>query len=84
MPENENECKTQCRKLVVSDEAVPFVARGGRIFPSQVVDADPEILAGEDVLVVDKRDRILTTARAVLTPEEMQKIRRCLAAPVAG
>ena len=63
---------------------MPFVARGGQIFPSQVIDADPEIQAGEEVLVVDKKDRILATARAFLTPEEMLKIRRNLAVPLAG
>jgi predicted RNA-binding protein (TIGR00451 family) len=84
MLEGENECRVQNKKMVVSDEAVPFVARGGRIFSNQVIDADPEIQAGDNVLVVDKKERVLTTARAVMTPEEMSKVRRNLIVPMAG
>jgi len=54
------------RKLVVSDAAVTFVARGGRIFGRQVIDADLDIVNGEEVLVVDKNNRIITTAQAML------------------
>ncbi len=67
-----------CR-LVVSDEAVPFVARGGRIFPSQVIYADPEIKSGDRVRVLDRRNRVLAVASAAFTPEEMQEVRRNLA-----
>jgi Prefoldin, molecular chaperone implicated in de novo protein folding, alpha subunit len=54
------------KKLVISDAAVSFVARGGRIFGRQVIDADPGIVDGEEVLVVDKNNRIITTVRAML------------------
>ncbi len=54
------------KMLVISDAAVSFVARGGRIFGGQVIDADPGIVDGEEVLVVDKNNRIITTARAML------------------
>jgi archaeosine-15-forming tRNA-guanine transglycosylase len=61
-----SEKKMPRRRLVVSDEAIPFVARGGRIFDGQVIDADLDIVDGEEVLVVNKENRIITTARAVL------------------
>ena len=54
------------KKLMIADAAVPFVARGGRIFGGQVIDADPGIVDGEEVLVVDKNNRIITTVRAML------------------
>jgi archaeosine-15-forming tRNA-guanine transglycosylase len=54
------------KKLVVSDAALPFVARGGYIFGKQVEDSDLDIESGEEVLVVDKRGCALTTARAVV------------------
>jgi archaeosine-15-forming tRNA-guanine transglycosylase len=54
------------KKLVVSDAALPFVARGGHIFGKQVEGADLNIEEGEEVLVVDKRGNVLTTASAVL------------------
>jgi archaeosine-15-forming tRNA-guanine transglycosylase len=54
------------KKLVVSDAALPFVARGGRIFERQVVDSDLDIADGEEVLVVDTRGRALTVAEALV------------------
>ena len=52
--------------MVISDAAVPFVARGGRVFGRQIVCADRDISDGEEVLVVDRNDRVITTAQAVL------------------
>ena len=43
-------------RVVVSDAAVPFIARGGRLFPGQVIASDPGIENGEEVLVVDRRN----------------------------
>lgn len=43
-------------RVVVSDAAVPFIARGGRLFQGQVIDSDPGIDDGEEVLVVDRRN----------------------------
>lgn len=54
------------RKLVVSNAAIPFVARGGRIFGRQLMDADLDIRDGEQVLVTDRMDHTLAVARAVL------------------
>lgn len=54
------------KRLVISDAAVPFVSRGGRIFSHQVIDADLDIADGEEVLVVDRNNRVITTARAML------------------
>ena len=63
MPEN---ATPRRKKMVISDAAVPFVARGGRVFGRQVISADLDISDGEEVLVVDRNDRVITTARAVL------------------
>ena len=79
-PSNKNPSK----RLVVSDEAVAFVSRGGNIFAGQVIDADPEIKPGEEVMVTDRNNRLLTVARAFLTPEEMEQIRRNMAVPAYG
>jgi predicted RNA-binding protein (TIGR00451 family) len=63
MPEN---ATPRRKKMVISDAAVPFVARGGRVFGRQVISADLDISDGEEVLVVDRNDRVITTAQAVL------------------
>jgi len=66
-------------RVIASDDAAPFVAKGGNVFARHVLGVDPEIRAGEEVLVVDSRDRLLATGTAVLAPEEMLQIKRGLA-----
>jgi len=66
-------------RVVVSAEAAPFVARGGNVFAKHVLSANPEIRAGEEVLVVDDQDCLLATGKAILAPEEMLAIRRGVA-----
>lgn len=56
------------RRVVISDAAVPFVARGGRVFSRQVINSDPGIEDGEVVQVVDRMERPLSTAYIFITP----------------
>ena len=58
-------------RVAVSDDAAPFVARGKTVFAKHVVGADPEIRPAEEVLVVDRRDRLLASGKALLAGEEM-------------
>jgi archaeosine-15-forming tRNA-guanine transglycosylase len=46
-------------KVVVSDAAISFIARGGRLFSGQVIDSDPGIEDGDEVLVVDRKNNPL-------------------------
>ncbi|VVB71536.1 tRNA-guanine(15) transglycosylase [uncultured archaeon] len=66
-------------RIVASDEAAPFVVKGGNVFAKHVLSVDPEVRAGEEVLVVDGNDRLLATGTAMLAPEEMLQIKRGLA-----
>ncbi len=66
-------------RVVACEDAAPFVAKGGNLFARHVLSVDPEIRAGEEVLVVDAQDRLLATGTAVLAPEEMLQIKRGLA-----
>jgi archaeosine-15-forming tRNA-guanine transglycosylase len=56
---SETACEPPIRKVTISDAAVPFFARGGRLFSSQVVNSDPGIEDGENVLVVDRKNNPL-------------------------
>ncbi len=69
-------------RAVVSKEASPFVAKGGNAFARHIVDVDPMIRAGDEVLVVDEDDALLATGKAVLSPLEMLQIRRGVAVSV--
>ncbi len=66
-------------RVVASGDAALFVAKGGNLFAKHVLCVDPEVRAGDEVLVVDSADRLLATGTAVLSPEEMLQIKRGLA-----
>ncbi len=66
-------------RVTASDDAVPFVVKGGNLFARHVLGLGPDIRAGEEVLVVDAKDQLLATGKAVLAPEEMLQIKRGVA-----
>jgi uncharacterized protein with predicted RNA binding PUA domain len=53
-------------------EAAEHVAGGKSVFAKHVVGCDPQIRAGDEILVVDPDDRLLATGKAVLSAEEMR------------
>lgn len=60
-------------RVTVSDDAAPFVAKGKTVFAKHVVGADSEIRPAEEILVVDRRDHLLASGKALLSGEEMLK-----------
>ncbi len=58
-------------RVVISEEAVPFVEKGKTAFIKHVVEIDPELRAGEEVLVTDEADRLLATGQLLLSPAEI-------------
>jgi 7-cyano-7-deazaguanine tRNA-ribosyltransferase len=69
-------------RIFVDPDAVPFHREGKNVMAKFVVDADPELRPGDDVLVVSPRDELCAVARAVLTRREMLAFRRGVAAHV--
>jgi uncharacterized protein with predicted RNA binding PUA domain len=58
-------------RVVVSEDAVPFVEKGKTAFIKHVVEIDPELRAGEEVLVTGEDDRLLATGQLLLSPAEI-------------
>ena len=58
-------------RVVILEEAVPFVERGKTAFIKHVVEIDPELRAGEEVLLTDQADRLLATGQLLLSPAEI-------------
>ena len=58
-------------RVVVCEDAAPFVAKGKTAFAKHVVDIDKSLRAGEEVLVVDEDDELLATGQLLLCPEEI-------------
>ena len=69
-------------RVIIADDAVPFVSEGRNAFCQFVIDADPEIRPMEEVIVTDKDDRFVATGRAVLTRDEMKSFGKGIAVKI--
>lgn len=59
------------RKVVVERGAAPFIAQGRTVFCKHVVNADPEIKPGDEVLVVDTEGTLVGVGKAIVSGIEM-------------
>jgi len=48
-----------------------FIKKGSNVFCKHVEDVDPELRPAEEVLVVDKKDKLLAVGRSFFNAEEM-------------
>jgi len=71
-------------RVIVLDDAVPFVREGRSLFSTFVVGADPALVPGTTALLVDERDAYLAVGRLVLAPHEMGRLRRGVAVRVTA
>lgn len=62
-------------RVRVASGVEEFIKKGGNVFARHVADVDPEIRPAEEVLVVDKRDRLLAVGRSFFNAEEMRSFR---------
>jgi uncharacterized protein with predicted RNA binding PUA domain len=66
----------------VQDDVSKFIAEGGDVFAAHVVEADDEIRAKDEVVVLDGSSKVLAVGRAVLSGEEMKAFKRGVAVKV--
>ncbi len=71
-------------RVVVSDDAVPFVSRGRSLFARFVTGADPALVPDQTALLVDRRDALLAVGRLLLAPHEMAHFQRGVAVRVTA
>ena len=64
------------KRVIMNDDAAPFVAKGKTAFCKFVLDCDPEIRAMEEILLVDKDDNFLATGQALLAAAEIKAFKR--------
>ena len=58
-------------RIAISDAAVPFIARGGRLFSGQVISSDPGIENGEQVMLVDRKNNPIRMIQIFKETQEM-------------
>jgi predicted RNA-binding protein (TIGR00451 family) len=69
-------------RVVMNEESSEFIRRGGTAFCKHVLDADPAIRAYDEVIVVDEKDRLLATGKAMLAGEEIKSFKHGVAVKV--
>jgi 7-cyano-7-deazaguanine tRNA-ribosyltransferase len=71
-------------RVVVHEDAVPFVREGRSLFSAFALQADPALVPGGSALLVDANDSLLAVGRLVLAPHEMGRLRRGVAVRVTA
>jgi len=69
-------------RVVICEDAVPFVAKGKTTFSKHVISLDPELRAGNEVMVVSESDDLLATGQLILSPHEIDFMERGAAVDV--
>jgi 7-cyano-7-deazaguanine tRNA-ribosyltransferase len=72
------------RRVVVHEEAVPFVRAGRTLFSRFVVRADPQLVPGTTALLVDPSGELIAIGRLLLAPHEMGRLARGVAVRVTA
>ncbi len=65
--------------IKVNDDAEPFVMKGRSAFAKHVIDADPTIRPNTEVIVMNKKSKVLAVGRAILTGTEMKQFNKGMA-----
>jgi len=58
-------------RVVVDDDAVPFIREGKSVFAKFVIDIDKNLRARDEVLVVDGNDNLIAIGTLMLSPREV-------------
>lgn len=69
-------------RVVMNAESRDFVRKGETAFCKHVLDADPELRAYDEVLVVDEQDHLLATGRVMLASTELKNFQHGVAVKV--
>jgi 7-cyano-7-deazaguanine tRNA-ribosyltransferase len=69
-------------RVKTEDEPAGFAAKGNNVFAKFVLECDPGIRPGDDVLIVNTKDELAAVGRALMTPEEMKSFKRGVAVRV--
>jgi 7-cyano-7-deazaguanine tRNA-ribosyltransferase len=59
-------------RVIIDDDAVPFVGEGKSVFAKFVLDCDSELRPFDECLIVDKNDTLLAVGRTLLNKLEMK------------
>jgi predicted RNA-binding protein (TIGR00451 family) len=68
--------------VAIKNDVSEFIAVGGDVFAVHVLEADNDIRASDEIIVVDEAGKVLAVGRAVLCANEMKAFKRGVAVKV--
>jgi 7-cyano-7-deazaguanine tRNA-ribosyltransferase len=71
--------KSPLLRVVVMDDAVPFIKEGKSVFARFVSEADPDLRPFDECLIVDTNDTLLAVGRTLLNRQEMRAFQHGMA-----
>jgi 7-cyano-7-deazaguanine tRNA-ribosyltransferase len=69
-------------RVAVIDDVVQFIKEGRNLFAKHVLDCDPDIRPGEEVMITDSKGKVIAVGRAILAGEEMKRFKIGLAVKI--
>nr|MDO8080619.1 pseudouridine synthase [Candidatus Freyarchaeota archaeon] len=59
-------------RVIILKEIVPFIIQGRSVFAKHIIEVDPNIRPGDEVIVVDPDDNLIAVGKAILSEKEMR------------
>jgi 7-cyano-7-deazaguanine tRNA-ribosyltransferase len=69
-------------RVIIDDEPAEFASKGNNVFAKFVLECDPEIRPGDDVIVVNTKGELAAVGRTTMNREEMLAFKRGVAVRV--
>ncbi|MCS7364479.1 MAG: pseudouridine synthase [archaeon GB-1867-035] len=69
-------------RVIVKNEVATYIMKGRNVFAKHIVNADPNIRPGSEVIIVDENDNLLAIGKAILNGEEMLAFKTGIAVKV--
>ena len=66
-------------RVMIIDDAIPFVGQGRNVMHGYVLGADPHLIPGQPCLVVDSKGNLVAHGLAITTAREMAYLNKGLA-----
>ncbi|MCY0850815.1 PUA domain-containing protein [Sulfuracidifex metallicus] len=69
-------------RVIINNSVRDYVKVGQNVFCKHVIDVDPEIRSGDEVIIVDEEDKVIGVGRAKVSGLEMNLMKRGMAVNV--
>ena len=69
-------------RVVITDDAALFVSKGRSVFTKFIIDMDEDLRPYQEVLIVDKNDKLVATGKLLLNPREVKEFKNHIAVKV--